>query len=50
LKKRLALECANDVDAYTASKTEFILSILARCGMSAEALRSISELNRPVDL
>jgi GrpB-like predicted nucleotidyltransferase (UPF0157 family) len=46
LKKRLAREHPDDIDAYIAGKTDFIVAVLARCGMSESSLQSISELNR----
>lgn len=46
LKKRLAAECANDIDYYIAAKTEFILGVLRRSGFPLDELQWISHANR----
>lgn len=46
LKKQLAERHARDIDRYVEGKTDFILSILAQYGFSAECLDSIRRVNR----
>jgi GrpB-like predicted nucleotidyltransferase (UPF0157 family) len=46
LKKRLAEQCSGDLDRYVEGKTDFILSILAQYGFSAERLEFIRRANR----
>lgn len=45
LKKRLAVEHPNDIDAYVEGKTAFIISILARYAMTEAELQSIERAN-----
>ncbi|MEZ4417291.1 MAG: GrpB family protein [Gemmatimonadota bacterium] len=45
LKKALADTFAEDRDAYTAGKTDFLLALLARAGFSAAALADIRGMN-----
>lgn len=45
LKKKLAREYARDRDAYGMGKTEFILSILSKCGFSPDSLDAIRRGN-----
>lgn len=46
LKKRLALEFATDIDSYVSGKTDFILGVLRRVGLTDEQLASIARVNR----
>lgn len=46
LKKRLAAQFAQDIDGYVSGKTEFILNVLRRAGLSDEQLASIERANR----
>lgn len=46
LKKRLAVECAGNIDLYVERKTAFILSILAETGFEEKDLEDIKEQNR----
>ncbi len=46
LKKRLAQRHAGDIDGYVEGKTDFILSILAQYGFSADRLESIRQANQ----
>jgi GrpB-like predicted nucleotidyltransferase (UPF0157 family) len=46
LKKRLAVEFADDVEGYVASKTAFILDILRASGFDERDLESIAAINR----
>ena len=46
LKKQLAQEYADDVEAYTVAKTDFILSILRQVGFNEEHLDAIENMNR----
>jgi GrpB-like predicted nucleotidyltransferase (UPF0157 family) len=46
LKKRLAHAFANDVDAYVAGKTDFIVAILREAGIAPEHLEGIERANR----
>lgn len=46
LKKKLAGESPTDIDRYSASKTDFILSILAQYGFSADSLQAIRQVNQ----
>ena len=46
LKKRLASECAGDIDAYVEGKTEFIVSVLREADFSAASLSDIEAMNR----
>jgi GrpB-like predicted nucleotidyltransferase (UPF0157 family) len=47
LKKQLAARFARDIDRYVEGKTDFILSILAQYGFSADHLDSIRRANQP---
>ena len=46
LKRRLAIEFADDVDGYVDGKTAFILDILRACGFEDRDLRDIAAINR----
>lgn len=46
LKKRLAQQYPDDKDAYGDAKTEFIVAILSRAGLSADELARITAANR----
>lgn len=46
LKRRLAHECAHDIDAYVAGKTDFIVEILREAGIDRERLAGIEAANR----
>jgi GrpB-like predicted nucleotidyltransferase (UPF0157 family) len=46
LKKRLAAEFPHDIDSYVFGKTDFVLDILRRAGLSEEQLTSIERVNR----
>jgi GrpB-like predicted nucleotidyltransferase (UPF0157 family) len=46
LKKRLAQQYPHDIDAYIDGKTDFILGVLAKVGMSDNELQSIDVANR----
>jgi GrpB-like predicted nucleotidyltransferase (UPF0157 family) len=48
LKKRLALRFPNDIDHYVFGKTDFVLDVLAKAGLTAEQLSSIERVNRPL--
>lgn len=45
LKKRLARRHSTDIDAYIAGKTDFILRILARAGLTDSELERIAATN-----
>ena len=45
LKRRLAPECAGDIDAYVRGKTNFLLSVLRAAGVSEHALAEIERVN-----
>jgi GrpB-like predicted nucleotidyltransferase (UPF0157 family) len=47
LKKRLAAAFPHDIERYVFGKTDFILDVLRRAGLSAEQLASIERVNRP---
>jgi GrpB-like predicted nucleotidyltransferase (UPF0157 family) len=47
LKASLAAKFPEDMDAYIAGKTEFILAILRQIGLTDEELASIQATNRP---
>jgi GrpB-like predicted nucleotidyltransferase (UPF0157 family) len=49
LKKRLAVEFPTDIESYVFGKTDFILDVLRRAGLSAEQLASIERVNRRPD-
>ena len=46
LKKRLAERFANERERYQEGKTEFVVSILRRCGFSEEGLEAIRSVQR----
>jgi GrpB-like predicted nucleotidyltransferase (UPF0157 family) len=46
LKKRLAVEFPTDIDSYVFGKTDFILGVLRRVGLTDEQLASIARVNR----
>jgi GrpB-like predicted nucleotidyltransferase (UPF0157 family) len=45
LKKRLAEQFTNDRDRYMRGKTEFLLSILEKCGLSGSDIDRIKSVN-----
>jgi GrpB-like predicted nucleotidyltransferase (UPF0157 family) len=50
LKATLAAKFPDDIDAYIAGKTEFILGILRIVGLTEEELASIRSINQPESL
>jgi GrpB-like predicted nucleotidyltransferase (UPF0157 family) len=46
LKKRLAATFPTDIDSYVFGKTDFILDVLRRAGLTDEQLASIEGVNR----
>ena len=46
LKKRLAIDFADDVDGYVEAKTSFLIDILKRQGFSHDLLNEIEHANR----
>lgn len=46
LKKRLAAEFPHDIERYVFGKTDFILDVLRRAGLSATQLAAIDRVNR----
>ena len=46
LKKRLAAQFPNDIDSYVFGKTDFVLDVLRRAGLTREQLTSIERVNR----
>jgi GrpB-like predicted nucleotidyltransferase (UPF0157 family) len=46
LKRRLAVECSGDIDAYVEGKTGFIVSILRQAGLAEASLLDIEVMNR----
>jgi GrpB-like predicted nucleotidyltransferase (UPF0157 family) len=46
LKKQLALQFPNDIEGYVAGKTDVVLEILKRAGVSADRLEAIERANR----
>jgi GrpB-like predicted nucleotidyltransferase (UPF0157 family) len=46
LKRRLAVEFSTDIDSYVFGKTDFILDVLRRVGLTDEQLASIEHVNR----
>jgi GrpB-like predicted nucleotidyltransferase (UPF0157 family) len=46
LKKRLAIQHAEDIDGYVAGKTAFILDVLRAAGFRAADVADIERLNR----
>ena len=47
LKQALAKRFPDDIDSYIAGKTEFVLGILAKAGLSGEELEAVRRINRP---
>ena len=47
LKKALARRFPNDIDSYVFGKTDFILDVLRRAGLTPEMLTAIERDNRP---
>jgi len=45
LKKELALRFPDDIDAYTAGKTDFILSVLRDAGFASSDLEVVADVN-----
>jgi GrpB-like predicted nucleotidyltransferase (UPF0157 family) len=46
LKKRLAERFPDDIDSYVLEKTDFVLEILRRAGLTAEQINKIERDNR----
>jgi GrpB-like predicted nucleotidyltransferase (UPF0157 family) len=46
LKKQLAAQFPNDIESYIFGKTDFLLDVLRRAGLSEEQLASIERVNR----
>ncbi|MGE0760904.1 MAG: hypothetical protein AB7O38_28090, partial [Pirellulaceae bacterium] len=46
LKKRLAEQYPEDIDAYTEGKTQLILRILREAGVRADEREAIEQINR----
>ena len=46
LKKRLASELPNDIDAYVEAKTDFIVAVLREAGIAEGQLQDIERANR----
>jgi GrpB-like predicted nucleotidyltransferase (UPF0157 family) len=46
LKRRLAIEFSTDTDSDAFGKTDFILDVLRRVGLTDEQLASIERVNR----
>ena len=46
LKKRLAEQFPDDIDGYVFGKTDFILDVLRRAGLTEEQLASVERVNR----
>lgn len=46
LKKRLAAQFPDDVDSYVFGKTDFVLDVLRRAGLTEDQLASIERVNR----
>jgi GrpB-like predicted nucleotidyltransferase (UPF0157 family) len=46
LKKRLAVEFADDIDGYVEAKTTFLVAILRKLGFPKDALAEIERINR----
>jgi GrpB-like predicted nucleotidyltransferase (UPF0157 family) len=47
LKARLARQFPDDIDSYIAGKTEFILGVLRKIGLSSEEIEAIRGINQP---
>ena len=50
LKATLARRFPEDIDSYIAGKTEFILGILQRVGLTSHEIEAIRDINRPENL
>ncbi len=50
LKAAMAKRFPEDIDSYIAGKTEFILDILQRIGLTSEEIEAIRDINRPENL
>jgi GrpB-like predicted nucleotidyltransferase (UPF0157 family) len=48
LKKRLAAEFPNDIESYVFGKTDFVLDVLRRSGLSPDQLAAIERCRRPL--
>ncbi|HMD35554.1 MAG TPA: GrpB family protein [Vicinamibacterales bacterium] len=48
LKKSLAAEFPHDIESYVFGKTDFVLDVLRRAGLTEEQLASIERVNRPL--
>ena len=46
LKKRLAAQFPDDIESYVVGKTDFVLDVLRRAGLTGEQLTSIERVNR----
>jgi len=46
LKKRLAAQFPRDIDSYVFGKTDFVLDVLRRAGLTEDQLASIERVNR----
>ena len=46
LKKALAAQFPNDIDSYVFGKTDFVLDVLRRAGLTAEQIDAIERVNR----
>ena len=46
LKKSLAAQYPEDIDAYTEGKTEILLEILSQAGLGSDELDAIERINR----
>ena len=46
LKKQLAAQFPNDIESYVFGKTDFVLEMLRRAGLTQEQLTSIERVNR----
>ena len=49
LKKKLAREFPHDIASYVEGKSDFILSVLARQGLSPDTVESLREANRKTE-
>jgi GrpB-like predicted nucleotidyltransferase (UPF0157 family) len=47
LKKQLAAQFPDDIDAYVFGKTDFVLDVLRNAGLTADQLAAIESVNRP---
>jgi GrpB-like predicted nucleotidyltransferase (UPF0157 family) len=48
LKKGLAAQFPHDIESYVFGKTDFVLDVLRRAGLTEEQLASIERVNRPI--